>query len=261
MPFAGMSLKCVAPPWPQAAAEPLAQGSLWRPHLNAGTFGSNDAAPVRSGWHEPFGFVGSATERGTPIAAQQSVAADGLLDVRTGACSMIDLKPVSASDAELIFESWGRYPQNFARLTARVFTDVRDAERYLSGLFSTPASKAFHIVAPAGTVVGIVKAIIVEHRAQVGYVVNEPFRGQGFATRAVEALVDRLEAEATIFRIWATCALDNPASTRVLEKCGFQLEGVLKNWVIYPALGHHAVDNYSYVRVPQMADRIPPACS
>jgi ribosomal-protein-alanine N-acetyltransferase len=163
---------------------------------------------------------------------------------------MIDLKPVSAADAELIFESWGRYPQNFARLTARVFVDIGDAERYLSGLFSTPASRAFHIVEPGGTVVGIVKAIVTEHRAQVGYVVNEPFRGRGFATRAVEALVHRLEADTSIFRIWATCALDNPASTRVLEKCGFQREGILKNWVVYPTLGAHAIDNYSYVKVP-----------
>jgi [ribosomal protein S5]-alanine N-acetyltransferase len=176
-------------------------------------------------------------------------AADSELDARTGARSMIDLKPVRASDAELIFESWGRYPQNFARLTARVFVDIGDAERYLSGLFSAPASRAFHIVEPGGTVAGIVKAIVTEHRAQVGYVVNEPFRGRGFATRAVEALVDRLEADTSIFRIWATCALDNPASTRVLEKCGFQREGILKSWVVYPALGAHASDNYSYVKV------------
>ena len=102
------------------------------------------------------------------------------------------------------------------------------------------------------------KAIVTEHRAQVGYVVHEPFRGRGFATRAVEALVERLEAIPSISRIWATCALDNPASTRVLEKCGFQREGILKNWVVYPALGDRAADNYSYVRVPPTMGRIAP---
>jgi len=171
---------------------------------------------------------------------------------------MIDLKPVCASDAELIFESWGRYAQNFARLTARVFRDVGDAERYLSSLFSSPSSMAFHIVGSGGAVIGIVKAIVIEHRAQVGYVVHEPFRGRGFATRAVERLVQRLEADPGIFRIWATCALDNPASTRVLEKCGFQREGVLKNWVVYPALSDRATDNYSYVKVAQITGRITP---
>ena len=171
---------------------------------------------------------------------------------------MIELKPVFVSDAELIFESWGRYPQNFSRLTARVFMDLGDAERYLSSLFSAPASMAFHIVGPEGAVVGIVKALVTEHRAQVGYVVHEPFRGRGFATRAVEALVQRLEAEPGISRIWATCALDNPASARVLEKCGFEREGILKNWVVYPALGDRATDNYSYVKVAQITGRITP---
>ncbi len=164
---------------------------------------------------------------------------------------MIDLTPVSTADAQLIFESWGRYPQNFARLTARVFADVADAERYLLNLFASRASMALHIIEPGGTVVGLVKAIVTEHRAQVGYVVHQPFCGRGFATRAVETLVTRLEATPGISRIWATCALDNPASTRVLEKCGFELEGILKNWVIYPALGDRATDNYSYVKVRQ----------
>jgi ribosomal-protein-alanine N-acetyltransferase len=172
---------------------------------------------------------------------------------------MIDLKPVGAADAELIFESWGRYPENFDRLTARAFVDVADAERYLTGLFSTPASMAFHIAQPHGKIVGIVKAAVTEHRAQIGYVVHEPFRGRGFATMALESITARLEATLGISRIWATCALDNPASVRVLEKCGFQREAVLKNWVVYPALSAHAVDNYSYVKIPPSVRRATPA--
>jgi len=89
-----------------------------------------------------------------------------------------------------------------------------------------------------------------EHRAQVGYVVHEPFCGRGIATLAVASMVEQLETAPGVERIWATCALDNPASTRVLEKCGFEREGILRNWVVYPALGDRAVDNYSYVRVP-----------
>jgi [ribosomal protein S5]-alanine N-acetyltransferase len=171
---------------------------------------------------------------------------------------MIDLKPVCASDAKLVFESWGRYPQNFDRLTARVFMDVGDADRYLSNLFAASGSMAFHIVESGGALVGIVKAIVSEHRAQVGYVVHEPFWGRGFATRAVEVLVQRLEAAPGISRIWATCALDNVASARVLEKCGFQREGVLKNWVVYPALGDRAADNYSYVKLAPITRRPTP---
>jgi RimJ/RimL family protein N-acetyltransferase len=162
---------------------------------------------------------------------------------------VIELRSVEASDAEIIFEAWGRYPENFAYLTARVFADVGEAQEYLTKLFPTPQSKAFHILDSSGRVVGIVKAAIVEHRAQIGYVVHRPFWGQGLATAAVRRVVEIVEAAPGISRIWATCALDNLASARVLEKSGFQREGILKNWVIYPAQGGRAFDNYSYVKV------------
>jgi len=31
-------------------------------------------------------------------------------------------------------------------------------------------------------------------------------------------------------------------------------EAILRNWVIYPALGSHAVDNYSYVKLPHSVE-------
>ena len=163
---------------------------------------------------------------------------------------VIELKAASLADGRLIFEAWGRYPENFTYLTARVFAGVGDAERYLSSLFPTPESRAFHIVV-GQEVVGIVKAAVLEHRAQVGYVVHKPHWGKGFATDALRGLTATLEASPTITRIWATCSLDNPASARVLEKCGFQREAVLRNWVTYPALGGTAFDNYSYIKLPK----------
>jgi RimJ/RimL family protein N-acetyltransferase len=162
---------------------------------------------------------------------------------------VVELKPVGLADAPIIFEAWGRQPENFTHLTARVFAEVSDAQAYIAGLFQTPESSAFHILEPAGDVVGIVKAAVLGHRAQVGYVVSKPFWGRGFATSAVQQLVAILEASPTISRIWATCALDNAASARVLEKSGFHREAILKKWVTYPAKGGVAFDNYSYVRL------------
>ncbi len=163
---------------------------------------------------------------------------------------MLELEPVLATDAPRIFDAWGRYPENFTHLTARAFHDVAAAERYLQNLFPTPESKAFHIVAATGDILGIVKAAVIEHRAQIGYVVHQAFSGRGLATEAVRRLTAKLEESPAISRIWATCALDNPASARVLEKCGFQREAILKNWVTYPARGGGPFDNYSYVKIP-----------
>jgi [ribosomal protein S5]-alanine N-acetyltransferase len=166
---------------------------------------------------------------------------------------VVELRPVGPDDAPIIFESWGRQPENFTHLTARVFAELSDAQAYVAGLFPTPESSAFHIVKPSGEVVGIVKAAVLGHRAQVGYVIGKPFWGRGLATSAVRQLVASLEATTSIARIWATCALDNPASARVLEKAGFHREAILKRWVTYPAQGGAAFDNYSYVRLPGVA--------
>jgi [ribosomal protein S5]-alanine N-acetyltransferase len=161
--------------------------------------------------------------------------------------TLVQLKRVDLADAPTVFDSWGRRPENFTYLTARVFAELSDAQAYVAGLFQTPQSLAFHIVAPLGNVVGIVKASVQGHRAQVGYVVDKPHWSKGFATDAVRQIVVVLEGMPTISRIWATCALDNPASARVLEKAGFAREAILKNWVTYPAQGGRAFDNYSYL--------------
>ena len=171
-----------------------------------------------------------------------------MFPMTVGEETRVQLKRVGVADAPIIFESWGRRPENFTYLTARVFAELADAQAYVAGLFQTPESLAFHIVEPLGNVVGIVKALVQGHRAQVGYVVDKPHWGKGFATDAVLQIVAMLEPTPTIFRIWATCALDNPASARVLEKAGFTREAILKNWVIYPAQGDRAFDNYSYLR-------------
>jgi RimJ/RimL family protein N-acetyltransferase len=167
--------------------------------------------------------------------------------------SWVELKPVVLADAALVFDSWGSRPENFAYLTARVFEDVTDAQRYIGDLFASRGSVAFHVLAPREGVVGIVKASVLGHRAQVGYVIDHKFWGRGFASAAVQQLLRRLEADPTLSRIWATCALDNVASARVLEKTGFVREAILKNWVIYPAQGRRAFDNYSYVLLPRGA--------
>ena len=164
--------------------------------------------------------------------------------------ALVELRPVGLADAPIIFECWGREPENFAYLTARVFGGLADAQAYIAALFQTPESRAFHILEPSGDVVGLVKAAVLGHRAQIGYVVSKRFWGRGFATSAVRQVVLSLEASPSISRIWATCALDNPASARVLEKSGFHREAILKRWVIYPAQGGVAYDNSSYVRLP-----------
>lgn len=163
---------------------------------------------------------------------------------------MMELRRLERGDAGLIYDAWGQYRDNFTYLTASVFLTIADAQRYIDKLLANPAALAFHIVeAQTGRIVGLVKANIEVHRAQVGYVVHQPHWGKGHATTAVQRLTAMLESDPAIARIWATCALENAGSIRVLEKCGYVRECTLKSWVAYPALGGRVFDNYSYIKI------------
>jgi RimJ/RimL family protein N-acetyltransferase len=161
----------------------------------------------------------------------------------------IELVPVQWTDARLIYDSWGQHRNNFTHLTASVFTSLQDAERYIAALFPNEQSLAFHVLEQnSGSFAGLIKAIVTEHKALVGFVIHEPYWGRGFATEAVRRVTAMLESRPPISRIWATCALPNVGSSRVLQKCGYVREAILRNWVSYPALGGRPFDNYSYVK-------------
>ena len=68
----------------------------------------------------------------------------------------------------------------------------------------------------------------VDRVADLGYVLNAEYWGQGIATEATRRLLTFGFDDLGLHRIFATCHPENIGSARVLEKAGFQLEGRLK---------------------------------
>lgn len=66
------------------------------------------------------------------------------------------------------------------------------------------------------------------HRAEVGYWLAKPFWGRGIMTAVVQRLYQHAFEEFGLVKITAHVFSHNPASARVLEKCGFQEEGYLR---------------------------------
>jgi ribosomal-protein-alanine N-acetyltransferase len=79
--------------------------------------------------------------------------------------------------------------------------------------------------------------------AEVGYALTTSAQGHGVMTRALAALVDDLFSRTAIERLEARCSTGNQASARVLEKVGFEREGLLRG---YFRLGGRRVDNWLY---------------
>ena len=82
--------------------------------------------------------------------------------------------------------------------------------------------------------------------AEIGYWLAEPFWGRGIITDAVRALVPVAFERTGITRIQAGIFSSNPASMRVLEKCGFVREAVHRNAITKQGV---VMDEVMYVRL------------
>ena len=73
--------------------------------------------------------------------------------------------------------------------------------------------------------IGVVSLRNEEGLLTLGYWLAPPCWGRGLMSEAVEALVGTTFQLTTIMTVHASARLDNPASRRVLEKCGFAQTG------------------------------------
>ena len=88
-----------------------------------------------------------------------------------------------------------------------------------------------------------------EDHAELGYWIGKPYWGQGYASEAVAA-VWQLATDLQIRRLYALCHPQNRPSARVLQKTGFEFEGILRQHMMFPNLDPavpHDVECWSQV--------------
>ncbi|MEU6020507.1 GNAT family N-acetyltransferase [Micromonospora sp. NPDC047134] len=85
--------------------------------------------------------------------------------------------------------------------------------------------------AASGTVAGSCMLLHDQRAGQgmLGYSLFPQWRGRGYATRAVRLLARWGFAQVGLARVWAGTLPENLASRRVLERAGFQYEGLLRS--------------------------------
>ena len=109
-----------------------------------------------------------------------------------------------------------------------------DAKVFLSAMLaSDPDQNMAFAIEADGELIGSISATrcanIHFRTAELGYYLGEPYWGKGFATEAVRQICDYIYRNTDIIRIFAEPFAYNTASCRVLEKAGFQLEGLLRS--------------------------------
>ncbi len=70
------------------------------------------------------------------------------------------------------------------------------------------------------------KGLSEDGSVEIGYGIEEAYRGRGYAAEAVEAAVIWALSQPGVTRVEAETEPENRASQRVLEKCGFTPSGI-----------------------------------
>jgi RimJ/RimL family protein N-acetyltransferase len=87
--------------------------------------------------------------------------------------------------------------------------------------------------------VGYYRAHPVLSILDVWYVMGEPSeRGKGYGSEGVGLLLDFLFRSQPLERVGATCAIENAASVRLLERLGFRREGTLARTLFHHGAWH-----------------------
>ena len=106
----------------------------------------------------------------------------------------------------------------------------RDARDYLSMLRDTRDETIFAIEVDGeavGSIGYFVHADVERVSAEIGYWIGEPYWGRGLASEALTAVTHYAITRNQLTRVFALPFARNVASCRVLEKCGYVVEGRL----------------------------------
>ena len=134
------------------------------------------------------------------------------------AARLEDAKAVAAlANDRRIAENTARIPYPYK---------LADAEQFIASA-SKKGEAAYLVTLRDGTIVGACGLMFREDDApEIGYWLGVPYWNKGYATEALHALIDYAFTDLTHDAVQAGARVTNPASRRVLEKCGFQWTGV-----------------------------------
>jgi RimJ/RimL family protein N-acetyltransferase len=156
----------------------------------------------------------------SPVAA----AAGGMPVLET---ARLVLRPPRLADAPTLAATINdrRIAEKLARVPHPY--SLADAESFITQVNASGSDLAFLIMLPDDTLIGCCGIHHLRGAPEIGYWLGVPWWGKGYATEAGRALIDHAFTDLGHESLVSGALVSNPASRRVLEKCGFQWTGVM----------------------------------
>lgn len=145
------------------------------------------------------------------------------------------LRALESEDAENMFQNWSNDPKVTKFLTWPANKEIKMAEDILNIWKSQYEKSDFYqwgiVPKKFGQVIGTISVVELDERlkkVQIGYCIGQKWWNQGYTSEAFAAIISFLFEEVGVNRIEAMYDLRNPGSGKVMEKCGLQYEGTLR---------------------------------
>ncbi|MFA5057960.1 MAG: GNAT family N-acetyltransferase [Opitutaceae bacterium] len=158
-------------------------------------------------------------------------------------------------DAEAVFAAYAADPAVTRYLSWRHYPEIEPLREFLRSAVRTwETGEGGHYpwllsLRGADTPIGSVGVGFGPHGAMLGYVLGRAHWGRGLMTEAVRYVTAWALAQPPLYRVWAFCDAENPASARVMEKAGLTREGLLRRWHVCPTIGPEPRDCLIYAKV------------
>ncbi len=161
------------------------------------------------------------------------------------------LRPPVLDDAGQLFQRVAHDPQVTKYLLWTPHPDVAATRRVITERLNVADHDRTWVIVlqHSDDVIGMISCFRpVRHSAEIGYCIGRRWWGKGLMSEALGMLLSALNDDPGVYRVWATCNVDNERSTRLLERAGFRLEGRLTRHAVYPGLGTEPRDSLLYAK-------------
>ncbi len=157
----------------------------------------------------------------------------------------ISLRRFTGKDTQKIFQM--SQEEALARfLPDQVYQDYEEAAQVVEFLIRSSevidienGPYVLGVILNGDELIGHVGASRIEEGIEIGYAIEKKYQGFGYAQKAVFQMLQLFELNTNTNELYGIVDLENEASKKVLEKCGFSRSGQKLDKLVYKKVLNH----------------------
>lgn len=185
-------------------------------------YGGKDYLECEYGGKEDGIFIEDILIYNSQIESIEEIIPHGTAELWT---ENLILRRYLPDDAEQLYERLGTDPEMYRYSGWNPYATLEMAQETVNGFMESYSDEHSYswVMDFDGVVVGTIGAYDYAHdQIEVGFCVAGDWQGRGFATEALNRVLEYLSENEGILHVTAWCADENTASRRVLEKSGMR---------------------------------------